>query len=94
MVSGTNGAEGLDGVVGGASIGGTFIGIEGNQVDLGFEGGQETTQGTGLIGTVIDSLQQDLFEGDALPGFEGVASAGVQDLLDRIDAAHRHDFLP
>ena len=68
--------------------------VERDQVDLGADALEEARQPDGVLGRLVDAIEQHVLESHPLADREREAAAGGQEILDGPALIHRHEALP
>jgi hypothetical protein len=86
-------AEKVDGVFGGSFVGKSFDFVVGDEVDLGLESFCVLGEEAGLIGTIVNACEENVFEEDKLltRGDKGIASG--EEAFHRITFIDGHDLI-
>ena len=86
--------KGFDALLVGALEFAPGVGVEGDDVDFGFEAGQDFGELAGVFRAVVDVFKEDVFEGDFSSPGQWVVPAGMQQVGDGVFAVDGHQRRP
>ena len=86
-------AEKVDGVFGGSFVGEAFDFVVGDEVDLGLESFGVLGEEAGLIGTIVNACEENVFEEDKLFASSDKGIAGSEETFHGITFIDGHDLI-
>ena len=67
--------------------------VQRNDIDLGRDPADQTSGGTGIIKSIVEAVNQNVFEGDPPTALEGERSQRSHHVVEPVSTRDRHDAL-